>query len=197
MPAFDFHHDDENEKEEKQEFRNIVDYPLEKILQYIEKEGGGFICANCHTVIHRRYYDLLNKVYSNDESILEKIQCDYKRVVEHFTPIQNFFINNTLESPIRITEAIISHLTALYELSKYKQEVSAQDIAGFLGQKSRSVRNWFVREVNKDFLERCVSINFGTTGYGARPNTYELTSFGKKLIRLISHFKKYYSSLSI
>jgi len=136
-------------------------------------------------------------VYSNDKVVLEKIYYDYNRVIEHFTPIQNFFIKNSLESPIRITEAIISHLTALYELSKQQTEITSQDLAIYLNQESRSIRNWFIRDVNKDFLEKCVNINFGTTGYGARQNTYQLTSYGIKVSELIYHFKQYYDDLKI
>lgn len=196
LPAFDLHHCDKNEKEEKQEFRELIDRPLEEVIYFIKKEGGGFICTNCHTVIHRRY-ELLNEVYNNDKAVLDKIYWDYNRVIEHFTPIQNFFIENSLESPIRITEAIISHLTALYELSKQQTEITSQDLAIYLNQESRSIRNWFVRDVNKDFLEKCVNINFGTTGYGARPNTYQLTSYGIKVSELIYHFKQYYDDLKI
>ncbi len=46
-------------------------YSCSEIVEILRKEGGGFICTNCHSVLDMEYFNILDAIY-DDKEIAEK-----------------------------------------------------------------------------------------------------------------------------
>lgn len=191
LPAFIGHHLDEKTKTVR--FAKIYDLPCSEIAHIIKKERGGYICANCHTVIHNKYIHLFEKIYE-DKNIAKNVLEDYNHVNSGFTPFQ--FIGNIkdpLKTSIRMHGSFEKYLTAIFEISKFGYEVTTTSLMKYLGIKDNAtILNFFKK--NSSFINSNVDI---ISGKAYNPTVFNLTSKGKELIKLIYYFKDYYQSLKI
>lgn len=187
LSAFHFNH-----KDKKLKNVNASDlyslYSCSEIVKILEKERGGYICSNCHTVIHYEGLHLLDKIYE-DKKIVEKILKDYGFVSKNFTLIHNddSLIRDPLNKTLKITESIERYLTAIYEISKSGRDVTVYSLADYMGISSSSISNYFYRK--KDVITQYIDIKAG------RPTKYVLNNKGRECVSLIYHFRDYYNSL--
>jgi len=192
LTAFQFNHKDENKKTIK--ISKLSKYlTCTEIIEILEKEEGGYLCSNCHTVLHNnKYIPILHEIY-DDKNIIKRALEDYNNARKKFKTIttKGIDIKNPLEQSIRITDGIENYLTAVYEISKSKQIVTNTSLCKYLGYSSNTIPlKYFNR--NEKILKQYVNINKAT-----RPTTYSLTKKGLEAVNLMVYFKKYYKNLTI
>jgi len=190
LTAFHFNHLDEGTKSvEASDLYNI--YSCSKIVRILEQEKGGYLCSNCHTVIHYKYFHLLDKIYE-DKKVIKKILDDYNRVSKKFTPIHSkgLLIGDPLKKSIYINKSVERYLTAIYEISKSGLDVTNSTLVDYMGIERPNILNFF--KIKSDFIKQYVDIIVGTRH---NPTIYLLKDKGRKAISLIYHFKKYYNSI--
>jgi len=191
LNAFDFHH-------QHKDLRNIKAHELydthscPEIAKILIQEKGGYICSNCHTVIEYKLIHLLNDIYK-DENIVKKILNDYNATHRRFTlmnDLSDIIIKAPLKKSLHSNETFERYLTAIYEISKSKNEVTLSDLANFTGLKTVTIYKFFKK--NSSLLKICIEMKIGVA---PTPTKFILTEKGKELVSLIYHFKNYYSSL--
>ena len=189
LTAFHFNH--ENKKRKSINASDLYDLPCSKIVQILEKERGGYLCSNCHSVIHYdKYIPLLDKIFK-DNNVVNKILEDYERVSKKFTVISSIkLIRDPLKTSKKNYDSLERYLTVIHEISKSGLVVITSALADYLKISISPVhnffRNWGV------FIRRYVNI---IVGQGSSQSRYILTDEGKEIISLIYHFKNYYKSL--
>ena len=165
-------------------------YSCSKIARILVREKGGYICGNCHSVIHYdKYIPLLNKIFDN-KSLIKKILDDYNRVTKKFTLMSS---TNSIGDPLitsnKIYDSLERYLTAIYEISKSGCNVTTSALADYLKISVPPVHTFFRKW--SDLIRQYVNI---VIGRGRNQSIYILTDKGKELISLIYHFKNYYKS---
>jgi hypothetical protein len=186
LPAFHFCHQERESKTVNAS--DLFDLPCSEILQILEKENGGYICSNCHSVIdHGNYIHLLDKIYENNK-IIKKITDDHDSISKKFAPIKKnqIFIRDFLKKVSIIQDSFERYLTAIYEISNSGQDVTTPALKEYLSFNSSTVLSFFTRR--SKIIKRYVNIEVG------RPTKYFLNDRGYGLIELIYHFKKYYNN---
>ena len=193
LPSFEFNHLDKKKK--KMNFSDLYERPCSEIVRIIEKEGGGgYICSNCHSVLHfDKYIHLLEKIY-DDKSIRKKVFEDYIQVSKSFTPIdtKELKIKDPLKKSDKITENFEKLLMAIYDISEIGIDVTNIGLEDNTGISRISINKFFKKY---DFLKKYINIVVGRGGRGSIPTKYFLTDEGKKLVKILNHFKDYYCSL--
>ncbi len=186
---FSFHHNDDNSK--TIEAIDLYDLPCSEIIRILEQEKGGYLCANCHTIIHYKHIHILDKIYDNDE-IVKSVFNDYKNVCNKYTLIhRKRTIRDPLKKDIIIDESIERYLTAIYEISKSEHDVTSTALMNYMGlTRTRPILIFFRRK--NSFIKNYVKV---VVGRGRHPTKFVLTEEGKDAIKIIQHFKNYYSSL--
>ncbi|MBA7553472.1 hypothetical protein ES705_46064 [subsurface metagenome] len=191
LNAFDFHHQHED-------LRNIKAHELydthscPEIAKILIQEKGGYICSNCHTVIEYKLIHLLNDIYEN-KNIVKKILNDYNSTHRRFTlmnDLSDVVTKAPLKKSLHINETFERYLTAIYEISKSKNEVTISDLARFTGLKPVTIYKFFKK--NSRLLKLSLEMKIGVA---PTPTRFILTEKGREFISLIYHFKNYYSSL--
>ncbi|MBA7630707.1 hypothetical protein ES703_38231 [subsurface metagenome] len=187
--VFSFHHLDDNTK--KILASDIYDLPCSEILRILEQEKGGYICANCHTVMHYKHIHLLDKIY-NDEEIVKRVLDDFNKVNKKFAIIiRKKAIRDPLKKDIIIDESIKRYLNAIYEISLSENEVTSTALMNYMGlTRTRPIHIFFRRK--NDILKHYVNVKIGR---GRHPTKFILTKEGREAVKLIHHFRDYYSSL--
>jgi len=185
LSAFSFHHQDGESK--KYEASQLFHLSCSEIVQRLQKENGGYICPNCHSVFHYTNIHLLDKIYE-DKNTVKKIIRDYDNIRKKFTLIRydKTLIKNPLKTDIKITGNIEMYLTGIYKISELKNEVNSIDLADYLGLTRQDIYDFFKRN---NFIKKYINIIMGTL---PNPFKYSLTDEGKKIISLMLHFKDYY-----
>ncbi len=190
LTSFQFNHVDEKNKSIKPS-RISKHLSCSDIVEILKKEDGGFICSNCHTVLHnKKYLRVLDKIYDSKE-IIRKVKYNYEMAIKKFTPISkiNFKLENPLDKPKKVTDSLYTYLTAVWECSKLKKEVSNHDLTTYLGYSSgNTVKKYFRR--NFDLIRNYVKI----TQEGNKP-LYKITERGILAVQMMNYFKEYYSSI--
>ncbi len=157
-----------------------------EIVQTLDQEEGGYICANCHSVIdNNTYLNSLNEIY-NDKSIAKKALTDYNICTRNFTLLHN---KNSIKNPLKLSKRLSDNfeqfLYAIYELSKLGNSITNISIASYLGLSSRKiVSSFFTRN---DYMKLYVKINKTEKVY-----KYSLTKKGVEAVSLMKYFKDYY-----
>lgn len=194
LPAFVCHHFDEEIK--KSNPSDLLDnkFLCSEIVRILEKEKAGYICANCHKVIHYdKHIHLVDKIFDN-KSLIQKIIEDYANTRNKFRYYNSSFFNtigNPLKKSIRISKNHEKYLTAIYELSKSFNTVPSTALSYHLGVTHSAVSDFFKK---KSVINKYVDF---TVGKGRTPTKYLLTEEGKNIVSLIFHFRDYYKSLGL
>ena len=169
-----------------------------EIVKNLEQEKGTDSCGNCHSVIsynHSKNYknEFLEKIFT-DNSHLVKVIEDISRTNEK---IRNLFFNSSIKNPLKrkimIKENFIKYLNAIFELSQLGDKVTPNRIKNYIGVHRSAVLQFFREKVS--FIEQYINIEDGIQGNLSNTIEYSLTDFGKKTVKLLSHFKDYYKSL--
>ena len=191
LSAFDYHH--LNEDSQNIKAHELYDtYSCSEIIKILIQEKGGYICSNCHTVIQYKLIHLLDDIYE-DKNIVKKIQEDYNSAHRKFTPMDNLsdvLIKDPLKKPLYINETFERYLTAIFEISKLKHEVTISDIANFTGFNPSTIHSFFKKE--SELLRQSIEIKIGLA---PTPTRFILTEKGREFISLINHFKNYFRLL--
>ena len=187
LSAFHFNHEDKKTK--NIEASNLYSlHSCSEIVKILEQERGGYICSNCHTVIHYEKFHLLDEIYEN-KNVVKRILEDYNSVSKNFTIIHynSALVGNPLKKTFKITESIERYLTAIYEITKSGYDVTVYTLAEYLKISSSSISNYFYRK--KNVITQYIDI------IARRPTKYVLNKYGGEIISLIYHFRDYYNSL--
>ncbi|MFX1453193.1 MAG: hypothetical protein ACFFCM_20335 [Promethearchaeota archaeon] len=191
LSAFEFHHKYENPDNIKaHELFDI--HSCSEIVEILKNEIGGYICSNCHTVIQYKLIHLLEDIYEN-KFIENKIIEDYKNAQYKFTTmdkIKGVVIYDILEKKVKINETFDRYLTAIYEISNFKSDVTISDLIEYTGFDQSTIHRFFYK--NSDLVRQSIEIKVR----GApKPTIFSLTEKGREYLSLIYHFKNYYSNI--
>ncbi|TFG22642.1 MAG: hypothetical protein EU529_09920 [Promethearchaeota archaeon] len=165
-----------------------------EILRILKKERGAYICANCHTVFDYKDFNLFKIIYDNNVDYKTALN-DYKRVQEKFTIIQNIVnAKNPLDKSINISEVFEWYIIAIYKMLEANYDVTPKTLGDYMNIHPNTVHEFFKdKEIRtRDFLEQYVQI---IDGIPPHPTHYYLTDKGYELVKLIIHFRDYYSIL--
>lgn len=189
LPAFHFHHADGRIKNV-----NASDvynqHSCSEIISILEGERGGYLCSNCHSVIHYKKLHLMDEIYGN-KKIVRKIKDDIDDVNRNFTFIHSnkLKVKDPLKKDFKSTGRIERYLTAINEISKNGDEVTIYKLSKFMGINTPSISNYFYRR--KDIIVRYITTKSGTKN---NPTKYYLNKMGEDAISLINHFRAYFKS---
>ena len=190
LPAFHFNHADDRIKN-----INASDlynqYSCSEIVAILERERGGYLCSNCHSVIHYKKLHLLDEIYE-DKKLERKIKEDFNAINRNFSLIHNnkSMVEEPFKKDTKSTGSIERYLTAINEISKKGDDVTIHKLARFMGVSAPSISNYFYRR--KDVITRYITTISGTK---SSPTIYYLNTTGKEAISIINHFKDYYRFL--
>lgn len=190
LTSFHFNHIDKSKKTliASELFKNNL-LTCSEIAQILEREEGGYLCNNCHTVVHESgFYDLLDQVYEGDK-IKEIVLTDHANTKRKFSLISNpDLINNHFILAKRLSDNFEKYLFNLSRLSKLNEEITNKILADSLGVGSRKIPADFFNR--NDYMKQFVKIDRKN-----KITIYSLKNKGKEAIELIEYFTNYYSSL--
>jgi len=190
LNAFHFSHLSRNTK--NYEPSSLFHLYCSKIVNILEEEKGGYVCANCHNVLDFKNVHLADKIYE-DNKITKKVLTDYNSAQNKFQLIRTkgLSIKNPLEKTTRNNKSFETYLYAIYNISNSGIEVTNDVLAQYLNIKNtNSLWNYFNRN---DFIKELIDIHKGKQGHTL--TKYTLNNKGVKVIYLLEHFKEYYNSL--
>ncbi|TXT53358.1 MAG: hypothetical protein BAJALOKI2v1_1020007 [Promethearchaeota archaeon] len=190
LPVFDFNHLEESSEDSDYVSRSFY-LPTSKLANKMEIEEGGYLCCNCHTLIHEDI-GKTDLVYE-DEKISQIIIKDKNSILEKNKKnlIQNTkSIENILKPSFRIQRSHIKFLFSIYEASKQKNLVTTGDLSKYYNNSVSYSARFFKRR--KIFLENYGKINWGK---GSSQTEYYFNKKGKKVVELMIYFKDYYQNL--
>ncbi len=200
LPAFEFNHlyklrkltpkEKERYKRIKKKVSELFYLPCSELVRELESQKGGYVCHNCHFVIHEDI-SIVNKIYE-DQNIMREVLKDNENTIRHYKQslihsIES--IKDPLKSENHLHRPFMDYLIALFEISKRKQGgVTRDEILNYLGQKSFG-KIFEKRKVSEKYLR----IVAGTT---QRPTRYYINDEGRRIVRLMYYFRDYYRNLS-
>jgi hypothetical protein len=190
LPSFHFNHIDESKKTliASDLFKNDF-LKCSEIAQILEQEKGGYLCNNCHTVVHTSgYYDLLDQVFE-EEKVKENVLNDHAETKLKFNLISNpDLIKDHFKLEKRLSDNFEQYLFSISSLSKSNKEITNKSLADSLGVSSRKIPAEFFNR--NEYMKQFVKVNRKN-----KITLYSLTNKGKEAIELIEYFVQYYSSL--
>ncbi|MHA2007416.1 MAG: hypothetical protein ACXABO_06725 [Promethearchaeota archaeon] len=185
LSSFVFHHI--NEKTKSVNPSKIYYLPCSEIAKLLRREKGGYICHNCHTVLHYKRIHLFGEIYE-DRNLVKAVNDDYNDIYKNYSLIQKVdFIKDPLRKSALVTRNIEKYVLAIDKLSKAGIYATSLALKDFLGLKSSKVVLSFFK--GNKFIKLFVEIEKG------RPYRFSLNDRGKEVISLLSHFRDFYSSL--
>lgn len=188
LTSFQFNHVDEKNKSIKPS-RISKHLSCSDIVEILKKEDGGFICSNCHTVLHNeKYLQVLDKIYDNKE-IIKKVKENFEIANKKFTPLSkiSFKLDNPLEKSKKVSDSLYVYLTAVFECSKLNKEVNNHNLTKYLGYSSETtIKRYFKR--NLDIIRDYIKISEKEDR-----EIYRITKQGLLAVQLMNYFKNYYS----
>ncbi len=189
LPSFIFHHIDEELKTVNAS--DLFHLSCSKIIKILEKEKGGYICTNCHSVLHFKAKDQLNEIFG-DEDIITKIFDDYIQVSKKFTLLdsKDLVVRNPLEKFDIINGNIEKYLTLIYNLTESGSITTSNDLKDHFKITRNAVMSVFKRN---SILRKFVDILAGKPP--KTPTKFILTEEGNKAASLIFHFRNHYIKL--
>ncbi len=150
----------------------------------MERQQGGYLCSNCHRVIHTD----INNVYE-DQDISKLALKDYRNTLskhkQNLVRI-NELIGDPLELNVYVTRDFVNFIFALYEISEKNGVVTPNDLVN--RQRGRTAVNSFFR------IRKNVLVKYGEliTGSDGSPIEYRMNNEGKRIVRLMKYFERYY-----
>jgi len=193
LTAYQFNHYDRDTKT-IDTYATFKNNSCSKIVEILEREKGGYICGNCHTVIHYdKYIPFLDKIFEDDNTI-KKILDDYNNVCKNFSLI---YSKNSIGNPLKISKNLYgsfkNYLTAIYEISNSGRKVTHSTLSEYMGLAIPSIYYFFKRRNN--LVSKYVDIEVGKSGWKGEETKYFLNEKGRELISLLNHFKDYFGSI--
>jgi len=174
----------------------LYNRPSSEIVKEMEIEKGGYVCHNCHYVIHEDV-SRAKKIY--DENIFDNVLNDNQTTKRNFE--QNLIHYNQSIKDILVPEnsdfkSFLEYLTALFEISEKKtimneeEGVSRQELKRYLEQKSSVWQDVFE---NRELSKKYIRIVEGARN-GKPPTKYYINDEGRRIVRLIYYFRDYYKN---
>jgi hypothetical protein len=199
--AIAFHHlftleelsPDERVKERKKRDMDLYNLPCSDIVSELEKQIGGYICGNCHMILHSN--DLLVNGIFNDQNKSALVQQYIETAEKRFN---NNLIRNTkkirdiLSLDFRMKRSFIDYFFAFSDILKENKIININSIIDKLGVSSSTVNSFFLKR--RSLLEKYGSIIIGKS---YRPTEYHLNNYGITILRLLQYFKVYYYNKSL
>jgi len=205
LPSFEFNHLYEILKltpEEKEGYirirkkanKIIQDFSCSEAVIELEAQIGGYVCRNCHRVIHKKI-SKVNEIF-DDPNIIRKILADKENTIRIYKQslIRNtVLIKDPLKVEIKKHKALMNYLITLFEISEKTQDgVTRVELANEMGRATfnniSDIGRFFGRR--KYILEKYVRIVAGKTQ--TSPIRYYMTDEGRRIVRLIYYFRDYY-----
>ena len=168
--------------------------PCSKIVEVLVREEGGYVCGNCHMVIHfDKYIPFLEEIFE-EEKVIQKIMEDYDDVCKNYRLMCN---NALIGDPLKTSKfqygKLKDYLMAIYEISNSGREVTHSALSAYMGLATTSIYSFFKR--NTMLVNKYINIEVGKSGWNGEETKYSLNEEGEKLIILIKHFRDYFSSI--
>jgi len=159
----------------------------------MERQKGGYICGNCHFVIHIKI-EFINKIY-DDKNLIKAVIDDKNRTIKKFEQnliCRSKLIKDPLELDMRQESlSLMNYLFALYEISEEKGVITSLDLEEKMNISRTSTLKFFKKR--KELLEKFGNI---IPARGCIPLKYSMNDDGKMIVRLINYFKDYYNNLT-
>ena len=95
-----------------------------------------------------------------------------------------------MDKSIKIYDSFERYLTAIYMISESGQNVYSSSLEKYLNLDLSTIHKFFRR--NEVIIKNFVDVSTDTS---SNSNIYKLTEEGKRAVKLIYQFKKYYSSI--
>ncbi len=192
LTAFHFSHIDQR-NEDIDILRLFRDKSCSKIVKALVNEGGGFVCGNCHTVFHfDKYIPLLEEIFE-DKAIINNIIEDYENVRDKYSPIYNASVGDPLKTSKAQYGKFQNYLMSIYAISNSGNDVTHSTLSEYMGLAIPSIFKFFKQ--NKKLVSKYIDINIGSSGWNGEETKYSLNADGEELIRVINHFRDYFSSI--
>jgi hypothetical protein len=201
LPSFHFNHLYESSEVTIEEKRRREEYKISELYRTfscselvgeMERQKGGYICGNCHFVIHTKI-DLIDKIY-DDKNIIKAVIKDRNRTIKNFE--QNIIHHSKLiKDPLKLdmkqeSLSLLKYFSALYEISEEKSVISSHDLEEKMRISRSSALKFFTKR--KELLEKFGNI---IPARGRIPIKYYMNDDGKRIVWLMHYFKNYYKNL--
>jgi len=186
LVSFHFHHQDKTKKTTlASDIYSTESITCSEIVKTLEKEEGGYICANCHYTLHNKP-ELLEQIH-DDKEILKKAKMDYNDAINRFNLI---FYKTSLKNPLNLSKRLShnfrAYLIAIDEISRLGQIATNKTIANQIGVSGTTTKGFFIRN---NYMAKFLDIN-----KQGKTHLYSLNNLGKMTIQLINHFENFYGS---
>ena len=164
-----------------------------ELVREMERQKGGYVCGNCHFVIHTKI-ELANKIY-DDENILKLVLNDRNKTIKKSE--QNLiYSSRSIKNPLKLdmkqeSLSLRNYFFALYEISEDKGVITSIDLEEKLNISRVSILKFFTKR--KGLLEKYGNI---IPARGRIPTKYYLNDDGKRIVRLMHYFKNYYKNFT-
>ena len=195
LPTFEYCHLYElneitpEERERRNDLRRLIEsHPCSEIVKILERQEGGYVCRNCHRVIHKNISNI-HKIY-DDQNLIRKARRDYEKTIHRYK--QNLIrgrssFDNPLKIENRNLKSLMEYLFILFEISEEKSVVSSTDLANKMGRDLSNINRFF--SARKKLLEKYGKIIVGKV---YSPTRYYMNDEGKRIVRLLYYFRDYY-----
>ena len=203
LPAFEFNHlytmlyelgeitseEMDGYKERKRRVPELFYLPCSELVKEMVIEEGGYVCGNCHRVVHTKI-PYIEKIY-NDPDLYKKALKDKKDSIKKNR--QNIIhVKESIGNPLKLEKknyiGFMENLIALFEISKSERDgVTRNILADYLGMRSQDVFE------KRKFSRKYVTIVAGSGR--TSPKKYYITLEGKRIVRLIYYFRDYYKEI--
>ncbi|MEE9378748.1 MAG: hypothetical protein V3V33_12020 [Candidatus Lokiarchaeia archaeon] len=205
LPAFEFNHlytmlyelgeitseEMEGYKERKRRVPDLYNLPCSELVKEMVIEEGGYVCGNCHRVVHTKI-PYIEKIY-NDPDLCKKALNDKEDSIKLN---RQYLIHGTrsIGDPLKLEKknytGFMENLIALFEISKRKRDgVTRNDLADYLEMRSQDVFE------KRKFSRKYVKIVAGSGQ--TSPKKYYITLEGKRIVHLIYYFRDYYKERNL
>jgi hypothetical protein len=194
LTVFSFHHKSKELK--KHMASRLYSLTCSEILKILNDESGGYLCSNCHMVLHNFNVNIMEEILENNK-ILENFKKDISRVRENFQKIEinELNIHDPLNKEIYVSKKMSNYLLAIYRINKNEQIATNKTISNILGLNSGSVHSYLNITHKEDFFREYININQAKRGGLHKPSTYLLTEKGIKLVKQLINIRRFYESL--
>jgi len=179
--------------ERKRRRKDLYKLSCSEIVEELERQIGGFICANCHMFFHTDTL-LIDKIF-DDQNIsrivkegIEKVHNKFKSNLIYSTET----IGDILRLNFQMKRSFIDYFFAFSDILKENKVINKNNIMYKLGVSSSAVMNFFSKR--RSILEKYGWIIIGGS---RKPTEYHLNNYGITILRLMQYFKDYYYNESL
>ena len=202
LPSFHFNHFFELSEIALEERRRREDYKItelyrtfscSELVREMERQKGGYVCGNCHFVIHTKI-ELINKIYDN-KNIIKLVINDRNKTIKKAKQ-NHIYSLRSIKDPLKLdmkqeSLSLRNYFFALYEISEEKGVITSIDLEEKMNISRVSILKFFTKR--KELLEKYGNI---IPARGRIPTKYYLNDDGKRIVRLMHYFKNYYKKFT-